>query len=214
MNEILINGISFFVEKKNGGGVRCRVGHPECPQAIYIPLVYFNDDLSLKNGVDLTWMLRKRDTQVKFNYYKTWSEGFELRNRLRCLEFPASWYREHNSPAITTLVDADLKAKGLWKYRDNLVAIPHVLNTLNNVVNPLEEPVSDTTERAVELICKILKSRGVQYQANEDELNAVITPLKELDKQIGAYNERFLYEHEVVCRTINFINKQCYVVKD
>ena len=66
MNEIVINGISFFVEKKNGGGVRCRVGHPECPQAIYIPLVYFNDDLSLKDGVNLTWILRKRDTQVKF----------------------------------------------------------------------------------------------------------------------------------------------------
>lgn len=214
MNEILINGISFFVEKKNGGGVRCRVGHPMCPQAIYIPLIYFNDDLSLRRGVDLSWVLRKRDTQIKFKYYKTWSEGFELRNRLRCLEFPLSWYIEHNSPAITTLVDADLKAKGLWKYRDNLVAIPHVLNTLNNVVNPLEEPVIDTTERAVELICKILTSRGVRYQTNEDELNAVITPLKELDKHMGAYGERFLYEHEVVDRTINFINKQCYVVKD
>lgn len=164
MNEISINGISFFVEKKNGGGVRCRVGHPECPQAIYIPYAYFNDDLSLKYKADLTWILRKRDTQIKLNYYKIWSEGFELRNRLRCLEFPDS------------------------------------------------ESVGDTIKRAVDLLGKILKSRGIEYQTtNEDELNAVVDSLKALDKHMG---ERFLYEHEVVKRTVDFINRQSYVVKD
>lgn len=68
LNYFYLNGIPFLPLSKRGRAVNCRIGLSN--QLVFIPAIYFNNDLSLKEGADLRWFLHKRDTQRKIEIYK------------------------------------------------------------------------------------------------------------------------------------------------
>lgn len=67
LNYFYIDEIPFLPLTKRGNAVNCRIGLSR--QLVFLPFSYFNDDLTLKENVDLSWFMKKRDTQNKIKYY-------------------------------------------------------------------------------------------------------------------------------------------------
>lgn len=73
LNYFYLDGIPFLPLAKRGKSVNCRIGQSR--QLVFIPFSYFNDDLTLKENVDLSWFMNKRQTQCKIKCYLKESEG-------------------------------------------------------------------------------------------------------------------------------------------
>lgn len=63
-----LHGIPFLPLAKRGKAVNCRIGLSR--QLVFLPEIYFNEDLTLKDGADLEWFYKKRQTQCKIKCYK------------------------------------------------------------------------------------------------------------------------------------------------
>ena len=68
LNFFYLNGIPFLPLTKRGRAVNCRIGLSK--QLVFIPSLYFNKDLTLKENADLRWFLRKPDTKRKIELYR------------------------------------------------------------------------------------------------------------------------------------------------
>lgn len=63
-----INNIPFIPLTRRYNAVNCRIGNSK--QKVFIPLCYFNKDLTIKDNVDLNWFFRKKDIQHRIELYK------------------------------------------------------------------------------------------------------------------------------------------------
>lgn len=217
MKQIDIHGVKFYARRIHGNAVSCKVGHPDCNQHTFIPLIYFNEDLSLKPNADLRWFLKKKDTQRKFEYFKIWERGFELRNRLNTLDlgrFPARFLVDSDVEKMTKQLKGSLEKDFGKAYSDSLITLPYVYCWLNEHVNPLVENVEKTIARADSLLGTILtRSQITYYVDNRDRIDAVIFPMEEWDRIMWQYDQTYMYEHEVVRRTIDYINERCVITE-
>lgn len=68
LNFFYLNDIPFLPLSKRGNAINCRIGLSK--QLIFIPKRYFNDDLTLKDNIDLRWFLNKKDIKHKIELYK------------------------------------------------------------------------------------------------------------------------------------------------
>lgn len=73
LNFFYIDGIPFLPLCKRGKAVNCRIGLSK--QLVFIPAIYFNDDLTLKNNVNLSWFINKQQVQHKIKCYLKEIEG-------------------------------------------------------------------------------------------------------------------------------------------
>ena len=70
LNYFYLHHIPFLPLATRGNAVNCRIGLSR--QLVFIPKKYFNvgvDDITLKEGMDLEWFFRKRDTQNKIKHF-------------------------------------------------------------------------------------------------------------------------------------------------
>lgn len=72
LNYIYLDGIPFLPLTKRGNAINCRIGLSK--QLVFIPKIYFNDDLTLKQNANLRWFLNKPDTKRKIELYRKESE--------------------------------------------------------------------------------------------------------------------------------------------
>ena len=70
LNYFYIHNIPFLPLNKRGNAVNCRIGLSK--QKVFIPSKYFditNEEIKLKNNVNLEWFWRKKNTQNNVNKF-------------------------------------------------------------------------------------------------------------------------------------------------
>lgn len=68
LNYFYVDGVPFLPLTKRGNAVNCRIGLSK--QLVFIPLCYFNNDLTLKENANLKWFVNKPTIRHQIELYK------------------------------------------------------------------------------------------------------------------------------------------------